>query len=433
MAPTKLFGDLPSNAAANIVSFDLHIPTSDVDHMRNLLKLTPVASPVYENSLPDGGRHLGLRRDWLVEAKRVWETEFDWHVTCVNSNSFADLGCRRKTEDRVNSFPNFTAPIDDQLGSFNIHFVAFFSRRHDAVPVVMLHGWPGSFLEFLPLLELFRQKFTPETLPYHLVVPTLPGFTLSSVPPINHDISQIDVARIMNTLMQRLGFDSYIAQGGDVGSRVARIMAAEHDACKAVNFCLINRPASATDDSTLSKIEQEGVKRQAIWRATEAAYALEHGTKPSTVGFVLSSNPVALLSWYVAPTDISFAAKHLRIGEKYLTWTDDPLPLNTILESVSLYWLSKRAHSSLWSYRHTYGPNPIPHDDPRHHIKVPMGYSYYPMELIPIPISWVATTGNLVWSKIHKKGGHFAALEQPRDFMEDLEAFIASVWSRSAQ
>lgn len=80
MAPTKLFGDLPPNAAASIVPFDLRIPKSDVDHMQNLLKLTPLASPIYENSLPNGDRHLGLRRDWLVEAKRVWETEFNWYV-----------------------------------------------------------------------------------------------------------------------------------------------------------------------------------------------------------------------------------------------------------------------------------------------------------------------------------------------------------------
>ena len=142
--------------------------------------------------------------------------------------------------------------------------------------------------------------------------------------------------------------------------------------------------------------------------------------------------------------------KHHRVGEKFLDWTDSPLPLHAILEASSLYWLSKCAHSSLWSYRHvglipsfgentmleaplinhlqqSFGPQSIPHDDPEYHIKVAFGYSYYPKELIPTPIEWVATTGNLVWSKIHDRGGHFAALEQPNEFMEDLEAFVSNV------
>jgi len=143
--------------------------------------------------------------------------------------------------------------------------------------------------------------------------------------------------------------------------------------------------------------------------------------------------------------------KHHRVGEKFLDWTDAPLPLNTILEASSIYWLSKCAHSSLWSYRHvgiipsfgentvlealltshlrqSYGPHPKAHDDPKYHIKVAFGYSYYPKELIPIPIEWVATTGNLVWSKVRDRGGHFAALEQPKEFMGDLEAFVSEVW-----
>ena len=85
MAQSNLFGELPSNAASNIEAYNLHIPDSEIKHMRDLLRLSPVASPVYENSLPDGDRHLGLRRDWLAEAKRVWETDFEWQVTCVDS------------------------------------------------------------------------------------------------------------------------------------------------------------------------------------------------------------------------------------------------------------------------------------------------------------------------------------------------------------
>lgn len=128
------------------------------------------------------------------------------------------------------------ARVDDEIGTFDIHFVGLFSHRSDAVPLVFLHGWPGSFLEFLPMLELFKQKYSPETLPYHIVIPSLPGFTLSSMSPLDRDFSQVDAARVLNRLMVDLGFESgYVAQGGDIGSRVARILGVNHVECKAVH------------------------------------------------------------------------------------------------------------------------------------------------------------------------------------------------------
>ncbi|KAJ9610188.1 hypothetical protein H2200_004965 [Cladophialophora chaetospira] len=421
------FGSLPSGAASNIKPFNLHIPESALTRMKDLLNLSPVADAIYENSLPDSGRRLGLRRDWLVEAKRVWETEFIW----------------RNTEDRINSSSNFRIPIDDELGTFDTHFVGLFSHRPDAIPIILLHGWPGSFLEFLPTLDLLKQKYTPETLPYHVVVPSLPGYTLSPMPLMNHDFTQMDAARIMDKLMQRLGFGKgYVAQGGDVGSRVARVLAVDHPSCKGntqnrlttdcpnilngvylavhLNFCFMSRPASAKDDSTLSDVEQDGLKRMKAWQAQGTAYALEHATKPSSIGFALNSNPLAMLAW---------------IGEKLMDWTDPnhQFSIPTILESISLYWLTASGHSSLWSYRHSFGSSARPHDDPKYHIKVPMGYSYYRYEIIPIPADWVATTGNLVFTEKHDKGGHFAAWEQPEVFTADLEAFVKQAWGLDTQ
>lgn len=125
------------------------------------------------------------------------------------------------------------ARVDDEAGTFDIHFVALFSKRPDAVPVIFIHGWPGSFLEFLPMSQLFKQKYSPDTLPYHIIVPSLPGFTLSNMPLLNQDFSQVDAARVLNRLMVDLGFRSgYVAQGGDIGSRVARVLGVNHPECK---------------------------------------------------------------------------------------------------------------------------------------------------------------------------------------------------------
>jgi microsomal epoxide hydrolase len=143
---------------------------------------------------------------------------------------------RRKTEDLINSFPNFTLDIADESGPTTIHFVSLMSQKPDAIPIILLHGWPGNFLEFLPILDILRRNYTPETLPYHIIVPSLPGYAFSSPPPLDRDFRLEDVARIFNTLMTELGYgDGYVAQGGDVGSKVARVMAAEYGSCKALH------------------------------------------------------------------------------------------------------------------------------------------------------------------------------------------------------
>jgi microsomal epoxide hydrolase len=114
--------------------------------------------------------------------------------------------------------------------------VALYSENVDAIPVVLLHGWPGSFLEFLPILDLLRSSYTPATLPYHVIVPSLPGYTFSSPPPADCDFRIEDVARIFDKLVVGLGFGAgYVVQGGDIGSKVGRVMAAEHKSCKAIH------------------------------------------------------------------------------------------------------------------------------------------------------------------------------------------------------
>jgi microsomal epoxide hydrolase len=157
----------------------------------------------------------------------------------------------------MNSFPNFMSTVALDKEDFKVHFVALFSSNPKAVPVALFHGWPGSscsfppspqsylfishssnnlkgnFLEFLPILSLMKKKYTPETLPYHLIVPSLPGYAFSDPPPLDHDFATKDISALMNQLMLDLGFESgYIAQGGDIGSRVAKILGASSDACK---------------------------------------------------------------------------------------------------------------------------------------------------------------------------------------------------------
>ena len=263
-------------------------------------------------------------------------------------------------------------------------------------------------------MSLLKENYNPETLPYHFVVPSLPGYTLSNGPGPTKPLTIEKAHQLLDTMMSNLGFSSgYIAQGGDVGSYVARHLAAKCESCKAMhlNFCNINPPADIPV-FTLSDEDRAFVQRGEQFKATGSAYAMEHGTRPSTIGLALSTNPLALLAW---------------IGEKFLTWTDEDPSLDTILESVSLYWFTGSMSRCLYNYRQSWDGERAGHDGQGLHVKKPFGYSLFPKELIPVPRSWAATTGNLSWYRQHESGGHFAALEKPEELLGDIEDFVNHV------
>lgn len=289
--------------------------------------------------------------------------------------------------------------------------MALFSSKPDAIPIAFFHGWPGSFLEFLPLLELLRKQYTPETLPYHIIVPSLPGYALSSDPPLDKDWKVVDTSRILHKLLLSLGFGAsgYLVQGGDIGSSISRIIAATYDECKGMHLNFMYTKdihTKAKSDEVLSEQEQKGVKRMEEFKTVGSAYALEHGTKPSTIGLVLSSSPIAQLAW---------------IGEKFLAWSDPATSpsLNTILADITLYWLTGCYPTTIHPYR-----------DSRQTLYVdkPVGYSYFPYELAPVPRAWAEQTGNIVFFRSHEKGGHFAALERPETLWVDVEEWAKIAW-----
>ena len=180
-----------------------------------------------------------------------------------------------------------------------------------------------------------------------------------------------------------------------------------------VNFCIMPKPEGVNDDE-LSDLEKQGLERSEEFKRLGSSYALQHATKPSTIGLVLATSPLALLAW---------------IGEKFLSWTDDDPPLDEILASVTLYWLTETFPRSIYPYRQLFTPGVIgAHENPEWYIKKPFGFSFFPKELAPIPGAWAAKTGELCFYRQHEAGGHFAAVEKPEVLLGDLEAFIAQVW-----
>ncbi|KAF2493584.1 epoxide hydrolase [Lophium mytilinum] len=392
---------IPSSAKGHPQPYTLAVPEDDLKEFKTLLQLSrlgPVTWEGKQGDRPDGISLLGITRAWLSNAKDYWLESFDW----------------RAHEKHINSFPNFKLGVKDKDGDESaIHFAALFSEKKDAIPVVFLHGWPGSFLEFLPMLSLLKNKYSPEELPYHVIVPSLPGYTLSAGPPLDKDFTTPDAAFIINNLMIELGFgNGYVAQGGDVGSFIASELLSQYNECKAkhLNMMIITDPP---ENAEVSDVERKGLQRTQAFRQRGFAYAQEHGTRPSTIGHVLSSNPLALLAW---------------IGEKFLDWTEEDPTLDTILESVSLYWFTDAFPRSIYPYRGLVSGQKQP--DPT---DKPFGFSYFPFELSPVPKAWAATAGNLVFHREHSKGGHFAALEQPSLLLQDTEEFVAQVWPGVSQ
>lgn len=256
--------------------FTLNIPDQDMSDWRQLLKLSKLAPETWEGSQEDG--RYGVTHKWLRETKDYWLNTYSW----------------RDEEKRINSFPNYRM----QVNGVDLHFVALFSEKKDAVPIQFLHGWPGSFIEFLPMLDRIRKQYpSASDLPYHVIVPSLPGYPLSPRP-TDREFTMEESSAVLNQLMVNLGFTKYIAQGGDVGSFNARLSAQKHAECVGIHlnmFSVRDQP----DQSKLTDLEKKAIKSARAWQETGSAYAQEHRTRPSTIGSVLSSNPLALLAWCV--------------------------------------------------------------------------------------------------------------------------------------
>ena len=273
------YNKLPAGTTLNVKPFEARVDDVKLQQFQQLLELSPIAPSVYENT--NVGRKYGITREWLESAKSVWLRDFDW----------------RGHEDRINGYPNFKTTVQHEDGSpIEIQFLALFSERADATPVTFLHGWPGSICEFLDVLDLIKERYSPADLPYHVIVPSLPGYAFSSGPPLDKDYDIEKAGEVINNLMVGLGFESgYFAQGGDLGSFVSRILALKYESCKGMHVNMMGMPPETSGE--LSVVEQAAIQKATEAIDTGHAFALEQGTRPATIGHVLSSSPLALLSW----------------------------------------------------------------------------------------------------------------------------------------
>lgn len=384
--------------------FTIEVPDATLKDLQDRL-----ARARFPDQLVGAGWTYGMSLEYLQQLVKYWREQYDW----------------RDQERRLNTMPQFKTNID----GLDIHFVHRRSPEPNAFPIVMLHGWPGTFFEFHkmvePLADPGRHLGDPKDA-FHVVVVSLPGYGFSERPSrMGH--SRERTGKIFAELMKRLGYTRYGVQAGDVGYSVAAFMAlndAEHIAGLQLNRCSGAPPDPKNPDAGLSPQEltlqaQIRTRREREPRSTRpggdgGGYMQIQGTKPQTLGYALNDSPVGLAAW---------------ILEKYREWCDcegDPESVFTkdeLLTTVMIYWVTETATSAArYYYEGQHIPEP-PYAPLPGFITVPTGCAVFPGEGLT-PRSWAATRFNVQRFTIMPKGGHFAALEQPVLLTNEVRAFF---------
>ena len=365
----------------DIRPFRVEVPDAVLDDLRDRLARTR-----WPDQIPGSGWDYGTDLAYLQDLCEYWRTKFDW----------------RAQEDRFNRWPHFLTDIDGQ----QIHFIHARSDDPDALPLILSHGWPGSVSEFLDVIEPLRESF-------HVVVPSLPGYGWSG-PTTQPGWDVKRVAEAWATLMARLGYDRYGAQGGDWGAMISAQLAAldpEHLIGLHSNMVLAF-PADATGIE-LTDEETADIAAAGAFMQTGAAYQEIQGKNPQTLGYGLTDSPAGLAGWIV---------------EKFRAWTDndgnpeDAVTRDQILTNITLYWVTKTINSSIRLYCESqrsarFGPI-------GEYIGVPTAAAVFPREIFRIPRAYAETRFNLVRYNRFDRGGHFAALEEPDLLVDDIRGFF---------
>ncbi|EIN09137.1 alpha/beta-hydrolase [Punctularia strigosozonata HHB-11173 SS5] len=379
--------------AWDVKPFKVDIPQEAVIRM-NLLS----SSAQFPNapSFTGGNATWGVELGTLESVRGKWIDEFDWY----------------EQQSLLNRFNQFTVEIENIM----VHFVHETSSEPDAIPLIMFHGWPGSFHEWLPTVKPLTERAVNaqgKNVSFNVVVPSLPGFGFSSLS--SPEWTNEDSARIFNTLMvDVLGYKTYTTFGSDWGSEVAYILYANYTSTvRAAQFCFIPfLPPTSTDARTanvsLSAFEVAQLQNNDAFIARGMGFFHEQQWRPNTIGLALYDNPTGQLSWmYELWTEFSDPKRGT--GPSVLTDT-------AILTSISLYYLSKTYLSSSWIYsQNSLSTN---FDVPRP--ATPMGFSAFPYNL-GYPRAYVERVGNLTFLNEHDSGGHFPGLDNPAALVADLQ------------
>ncbi|KAK2465303.1 hypothetical protein APHAL10511_002657 [Amanita phalloides] len=373
--------------------FRIEIPDEKLEFLKKKLELA-----VLPDELRDAKRDFGVPLADIQRLVARWRDGYDW----------------RKHEAQLNEeLPQYTRDIEvDGFGLFHVHYVHQRSDVKNAIPLLFIHGWPGSFIEVRKILPLLTQA-SPEHPNFHVVAISLPGFGFSTAP-TKKGFALTQYAELCNKLMVSLGYNEYVTQGGDWGSfisrKIAQLYGGKHAKGWHTNLPVISPPKPHTRPFLylshlfvkLTPTEKAGLERSEWFRQKGQGYYIQQSTQPQTLGYSLADSPLGLLAW---------------IYEKLVNWTDGyEWDDDEVLTWISIYWFSRAGPAA--SLRIYYEVNEILVQN-MGSTNIPMGYSYFPKELVIMPRRWLKAP-NLVFESGHDNGGHFAAHEVPELLVGDL-------------
>ncbi|KAI4879213.1 hypothetical protein NFI96_023181 [Prochilodus magdalenae] len=411
----------PDRQKESGISDGFDIPNSLLSHqdLHERLDRARLSRP-----LEDTGFHYGFNPLYLRNVISYWRHQFDW----------------QKQVNVLNRYPHFKTKIE----GLNVHFVhckPFGDPAHRLVkPLMLLHGWPGSFYEFYWMLPLLLTN--QDDLAFEVICPSIPGYGYSDAPEVE-GFSTLDAARVFLKLMERLGYSEFYLQGGDWGSIIATNMAQMKPDCvkglhlnmfpvTSGNLVMLLSLLLGSHFPTLVGFSQEDVNRlypyiekNVFSMLRETGYLHIQATKPDTVGCGLNDSPVGLAAY---------------ILEKFSSWTDSQnvhLPdgglgrkfsLDDLLTNIMIYWTTGSVVSSMRFYKENFKGNLWKREDARAGVYVPTGLAAFPEDLLHCPPMWARQKyKNIVSYSYMPRGGHFAALEEPQLLADDIRQFVAKV------
>ena len=382
----------PESDRAAIRPFKMQVPDRVLIDLRHRL-----ADTKWPDQLPGTTWEYGVDIKKVRELAEYWKNRYDW----------------RAQEAKINRFDQFTTEIDGQ----QIYFIHQRSPRPDAIPLMLIHGWPGSIVEFLELIQPLTQPKDRNTPAFDVVVPSLPGVGFSG-PTTTRGWNPDRMAKAFIVLMDRLGYSRYGVQGGDWGSTIARDIA--HDAPERVigihvNLLVLDPPGK----EAVAQMSDAERKRYSYFEREESSHFFIKASEPQTLAYGCADSPVGWLAWVM---DI-FQQGTDNDGD-FLTAVNR----DAFLTDVTLYWVTDTAGSSMRIYREYRltgeGKGPQPRTT------VPMAFADFPKEMFACPVRWAKPKNNIVQYTRMPKGGHFAALEQPDLLLDDIRRFFAKVLTR---
>jgi pimeloyl-ACP methyl ester carboxylesterase len=361
--------------------FTIEVPESTLVDLRDRL-----ARARLPNQIDGIGWEQGTELGYLRGLLDHWRSTYDW----------------RPVEAALNAIPQVVTEIDGQ----RFHTLHARSSNPEALPLVLVHGWPGSVIEFLDVLPLLEPHF-------HVIAPSLPGFTFSG-PTRERGWHPGRIATAIAELVRRLGYDRYGLQGGDWGSLVTANLAVLHP--ERVVGLHLNMVAAVgpVEGAELTDAEVASLSEGKLWRRTGTGYQEIQGTRPQSLGYALEDSPTGLAAWIV---------------EKFLEWSHGDLEeayvVDRLLDNITAYWVTGTATSAAriyWEGRHA-GRAAAPAG----RIEVPTSIAEFPGEINQPPRSWTEAAYDVVRWSTPARGGHFAAMEAPRELADDVRAFFVQL------